>query len=114
MYEYKGELKRVVDGDTLDVVIDLGYRMTTTQRIRLARVNTPEIFSAKAGTPEHEKGMESKNYVEKRLMDNQNRFRIKTAKRQGKYGRYIGEIFLEDSDISLNEELLQKNLAKPA
>ena len=112
MYEYKAKLDRVVDGDTLDVIIDLGFKMTTNQRIRLAHVDTPEIFRLKRTSEEYKKGIEAKNYVEKRLADNHNEMKIRTYKSPGKYGRYIGVIWLEDSDISLNEELVQKGYAK--
>jgi Kyanoviridae endonuclease len=44
MYEYKATLDRVVDGDTLDLIIDMGFKMTTNQRIRLANINTPETY----------------------------------------------------------------------
>lgn len=112
MYEYKAKLDRVVDGDTLDVFIDLGFKMTTNQRIRLAHVDTPETFRVKRTSKEYKKGMDAKRFVEKRLADNQNEIRIETYKHTGKYGRYLGIIWLGDSNISLNEELVQKGYAK--
>jgi len=112
MYEYKAELGRVVDGDTLDVIIDIGFKITTNQRIRLAHIDAPETWRVKHTSEEYKKGMEAKRYVEKRLADNQNKMKIGTYKAPGKYGRYIGVIWLEDSDISLNEELVQKGYAK--
>lgn len=112
MYEYKADLDRVVDGDTIDVVIDLGFKMTTNQRIRLYGIDTPEIFSAKKGSPEHVKGMAAKKFVEDRLAANDNHFKIKTHKYTGKYGRYLGEIYLADSEISLNDQLVQNGHAE--
>lgn len=112
MYEYKAKLDRIVDGDTLDVIIDVGFKMTTNQRIRLAHIDTPETFRVKHTSEEYKKGIMAKNYVKKRLADNQNEMKIKTYKRTGKYGRYLGVIELEDSDISLNDELVQKGYAK--
>lgn len=112
MYEYKAKLDRVIDGDTLDLVIDIGFKMTTNQRIRLAHIDTPEIFRVKHDSEEYKKGIEAKHHVEKRLADNQNEMKIQTYKSPGKYGRYIGIIWLRDSDISLNEELVQKGYAK--
>ena len=47
MYHYKAKAERVIDGDTLDVNIDLGFKITTVQRIRLARINTPETYNVK-------------------------------------------------------------------
>ena len=112
MYEYIAEVDRVVDGDTLDLIINLGFKMTTNQRIRLAHVDTPETWRVKRESEEYKKGMEAKQFVEKRLADNNNQIRLRTYKHTGRYGRYIGEILLEDSDISLNEELVQKGLAE--
>lgn len=112
MYEYKAKLDRVVDGDTLDLIIDVGFKMTTNQRIRLAHIDTPETYRVKKTSEEYKKGVEAKEYVEKRLADNHNEMRINTYKKIGKYGRYIGIIWLEDSDVSLNDELVQNGYAK--
>ena len=111
MYEYKAVLKRVVDGDTLDLVIDMGFKITTAQRIRLKGINTPETWHRKKDSEEYKKGMEAKNFVVKRLEENGDKMTIRTDKHPGVYGRYIAEIILDDSDISLNEELLQKGYA---
>ena len=112
MYEYKGNLDRVVDGDTVDIIIDLGFKMTTNQRIRLYGIDTPEIFSAKKGSDEYNKGMAAKQVVEDRLAANDGEFTIRTHKYTGKYGRYLGEIYLKDSQISLNDELVQNGHAE--
>lgn len=111
MYIYNALLSRVVDGDTIDVVIDIGFKLTTKQRIRLAHINTPEIFRTKTDSPSYKKGIQAKQYVEKRLLDNDNKMKIETFKTPGKYGRYIGVVILEDSDLSLNQELVQKGYA---
>jgi len=113
MYKYAAKLKRVVDGDTLDTIIDLGFRMTTEQRIRLKGVDTPEIWRQSKSSEEYKKGMEAKNFVIQRLEQNQNNFVIKTEKEAGVYGRFIGTIFLPDTEESLNDELLRKGYAKP-
>jgi micrococcal nuclease len=112
VYEYGAALERIVDGDTLDLIIDVGFKMTTNQRIRLANIDTPETFRVSRTSEEYKSGIEARQYVEKRLADNQNKMRIKTYKNVGKYGRYLGEIWLADSEISLNDELLQKGFAK--
>lgn len=112
MYEYRAKLDRVVDGDTLDLIIDVGFKMITNQRIRLAHIDTPETYRVKKTSEEYKKGVEAKEYVRKRLADNRNEIRINTYKKIGKYGRYIGIIWLEDSDVSLNDELVQNGYAK--
>ena len=112
MYEYKAKLDRVVDGDTLDLIIDVGFKMTTNQRIRLASIDTPETYRVKRTSEEYKRGIQAKEYVEKRLAENQNELKIRTYKNVGKYGRYIGVIWLKDSDISLNDELVQEGHAE--
>lgn len=112
MYQYRAKLKRVVDGDTIDTVIDLGFRMTTEQRIRLKGINTPEIWRQKKDSEEYKKGMLAKNFVTERFQHNNNDFTIITDKEAGVYGRFIGTIFFDDSEESLNDELLRKGYAE--
>jgi len=114
MYEYKAKLDRIVDGDTIDLIIDMGFKITTKQRIRLADINTPETYGQKHDTEEYKAGMRAKNFVVKRLEENQNLVTINTSKLTGKYGRYIGVIWLADNKTSLNDELVEKGFAKVA
>jgi len=112
MYNYTAKLDRVVDGDTMDVVIDMGFKITTNQRIRLAYIDTPETFRRKHGSEEYKAGMAAKEFVIRRLEENQNTFIIDTMKNTGKYGRYIGIIKLADSETTLNDELVEAGHAK--
>ena len=112
MYKYKATVERVVDGDTIDMTIDLGFKITTHQRIRLAKINTPETYNVKKDSEEYKKGMASKEFVIQRIEANNNEVIIETDKLVGKYGRYIGTIYLADSNITLNDELVQKGLAE--
>lgn len=111
MYHYKAKVERIVDGDTIDVVIDLGFKITTFQRIRLAKINTPETFNVKKDSEEYFKGLTSKQYVEQRIAANNNEIELETEKVTEKYGRYIGTIWLADSKTSLNDELVEKGFA---
>ena len=65
MYQYKAEVVRIVDGDTIDVVIDLGFKITTNQRIRFARINTPETYTVKKNSEEYQKGWQPGNMLSK-------------------------------------------------
>jgi micrococcal nuclease len=112
MYEYKGKLRRVVDGDTIDVEIDLGFRMKTEQRIRLKGIDTPEIYRQKKDSEEYKKGQAAKEFVERRFAENSGEFTIRTDKLPGVYGRFIGIFIFDDSDLSLNDELLDKGHAE--
>lgn len=111
MYTYHATVDRVVDGDTVDLIIDLGFKITTNQRIRLRGINTPETYNVKKNSEEYKKGMAAKEYVILRMEQNQNKVIIETEKDVGKYGRYIGIIRLDDSVVSLNDELVNKGLA---
>jgi micrococcal nuclease len=111
MYQYKAKVERIVDGDTIDIIVDLGFKITTYQRIRMARINTPETFNVKKDTAEFQKGEAAKQYVELRLAANNNEIKLETEKVTEKYGRYIGTIWLADSSVSLNDELVEKGFA---
>ncbi len=112
MYKYKVKVDRIVDGDTIDVVVDLGFKITTHQRIRLEGINTPETYNVKKNSEEYRKGMEAKNFVVGRIEANNYEAIIETEKYTGKFGRYIGIVWLADSSVSLNDELVNNGLAK--
>ncbi len=114
MYKYKVKIDRIVDGDTIDVVVDLGFKITTHQRIRLEGINTPETYNVKKNSEEYKKGMEAKNFVIGRIEGNNYEAIIETEKYTGKFGRYIGTVWLADSSVSLNDELVNKGYAKVA
>lgn len=88
MYEYKIKLKRVIDGDTIDAYIDLGFWVSTTKRIRLYGVNTPECRTR----DHHEKkrGMAAKVRVTELLEDADTI--ILKSHGVGKFGRVLGEL----------------------
>ena len=110
MYEYKASLDRVVDGDTIDVVVDIGFYTKIKERLRLAGIDAPEVYGAKKNSKEYLKGVEAKEYVEKRLQENNDEMIIKTDK-VGKYRRWVALIFLDDSKKTLNQELVEQGLA---
>jgi len=110
-YRYRAELDRVVDGDTLDVVIDLGFYIRIKERISLEGVDTPEIYGVPQDSEEYRKGLEAKAYVEKRLAENGNQMIIETRK-MGKWRRWLAKVYLPDTGRTLNEELIEKGLAR--
>jgi micrococcal nuclease len=63
MYKYKARVSRVVDGDTLDLTIDLGFRTFVKQRVRLYGIDTPEIHGVKRDSEEYQKGKEAQAAV---------------------------------------------------
>ena len=109
MYEYKCKLVKVVDGDTVDVDIDLGFDVwLRKQRIRLYGVNAPE--SRTRDLEEKKKGLEAKAYTLEMLSRNDGKFTVKSHG-VGKYGRLLGEIFIEGEEKSLNELLIENGHA---
>lgn len=109
MYEYKAIIKKVYDGDTVTLDIDVGFDVwIKNQRVRLLYINAPEIRGE-----ERPEGLISKQRLLE-LIPIGSDVIIKTKRdRKGKYGRYLVEIFPLDSEISCNEILLNENLAKP-
>ena len=105
MYEYKAKLKRVVDGDTCDAYIDLGFDVSVKKRIRFMGVDTWE--SRTRDLEEKKKGLAAKEYTKEMLSKNEGEFIIKSHG-VGKYRRVLGELFIEGEDKSLNE-LLKDN-----
>jgi micrococcal nuclease len=107
MYEYKiVEVVKVVDGDTVDIVIDVGFNMYRKERIRINRIDTPE--SSTSNLEEKKIGILAKEFVNDWLRS-QITLKIKTIK-DDKYGRILGEIYGDDN-ICLNDLLLENGLA---
>jgi micrococcal nuclease len=111
MYEYRvKKVLRVVDGDTIDVDIDLGFNVSYTQRVRLAGIDTPE--SRTTDLKEKALGLEVKEYL-KNLLDGAEDIVIQTEKPDSseKYGRILGWLFINDEDTSLNEKMISEGYA---
>ena len=101
-YRYRAELDRVDDGDTLDVLIDLGFYIKIKERIRLEGMDTPEIYGVSQDSEEYRRGMEAKEYVERRLNENGNQMIIETRK-MGKWRRWLAKVYLPDTRRTLKE-----------
>lgn len=112
MYTYYATLDRVVDGDTLDITVDLGFRICTQVRVRLAGIDTPEVYRVKKESEEYKKGMEATNFVKDWFASLESpRFLIESDKEQGKYGRWIVTVLTEDKKENLNEVLVREGYA---
>jgi micrococcal nuclease len=111
MYEYYvKKVEKVVDGDTIDVVIDLGFSIMYASRVRLAGIDTPE--SRTTDKMEKALGLESKAYLASRINSAKNVV-IKTEKLDSseKYGRILGWIYLDGDSKSVNTEMIEKGYA---
>lgn len=107
---YVRELKKVVDGDTIDVVIDLGFNVLFEQRVRLAGIDTPE--SRTSDKFEKTLGIEAKEYLKKNFKDATS-IVIKTEKMDSseKYGRILGWIYVNGDTESLNDKMINDGYA---
>ena len=104
MYTYKARLDRVVDGDTVDAHIDLGFDISVHKRIRLAGIDSPE--SRTRDLEEKARGLASKD----RLIDllKYGEFTLE-SKEVGKYGRVLGVLLV--NDLNINETLVEEGYA---
>jgi micrococcal nuclease len=111
MYEYfVKEVTKVVDGDTIDVIIDLGFDIMFSSRVRLAGIDTPE--SRTTDKAEKALGLESKEYLKKNLKDAKS-IVIKTEKMNSseKYGRILGWLYINDDTESINDKMINDGYA---
>ena len=107
MHEYNAIVRRVVDGDTMDVTLDLGFDILYNNRIRLYGSNTPE--SRTRDLEEKKLGLAAKDRV-KELCPVGSSVIIKTTKEgRGKYGRILGEIFV--GEMNINQQLVAEGHA---
>jgi len=111
MYQYYvRKVENVVDGDTIDVLIDLGFDILFQSRVRLAGIDTPE--SRTKDLAEKALGLESKEYLKKQLKDAKSVV-IKTEKMDSseKYGRILGWIYINDDTESINDKMINDGYA---
>jgi len=111
MYQYYvRKVENVVDGDTIDVLIDLGFDILFSSRVRLAGIDTPE--SRTKDLKEKALGLESKEYLKKVLKDAKSVV-IKTEKMDSseKYGRILGWIYVNDDTESVNDKMINDGYA---
>ena len=102
MYQYEAQVLKVIDGDTLDLHIDLGFKVGFNTRIRMIGIDTPEKW--------HPYGKVVKAYLQQEL-EGKKIFLDVTKK--DKYGRYLGVVYLNKNDEqSVNDKLIEINMAK--
>lgn len=105
LYKYKATVKKVYDGDTLTVEVDLGFTLKMELKLRLVGINTPEI---KCSDPREKKlGKEVRDYLRELIL---NKKIYVDSKKKGKYGRYLADIYL--GDLHINQHLVDKGYAR--
>ena len=109
MYRYNVEVTRVVDGDTVDVDIDLGFGMIyKKQRVRMMGIDTPE--SRTRNLEEKYYGKLSKAHLQKILSEGNIQL---LSHDKGKFGRILGELFIGNSVYSINQQMIDEHHAVP-
>ena len=107
MYEYRAKLIKIIDGDTIDVKIDLGFGISLKKRVRLFGINAPETRSK--DLDEKKAGIASKRRLEAVLEASDGKFILK-SKGVGKFGRCLGEILVDN--VNINQLLIKEGLAE--
>ena len=108
------EINRVVDGDTIDVTIDLGFDLYKKERVRVAGVDTPEKRTR--DLEEKELGIHATDWLKEKLDgaisgDDDLIIRTELVGGMGKYGRLLGWLYIGDSELSLNEIMIEEGYA---
>ena len=102
---------RVVDGDTIDADIDLGFDISLTKRIRLAGIDTPE--SRTTDKAEKALGLDAKNWLKHRLEEAKDIIiRTELPDSTEKYGRIIGNLYINGEEVSLNNQMITEGYAR--
>ena len=108
------KINRVVDGDTIDVTIDLGFDLYKKERVRVAGVDTPEKRTR--DKEEKELGLDATAWLKEKLDgalrgDDELVIRTELVGGVGKYGRLLGWLYIGDADLSLNEQMIEEGYA---
>ena len=107
-------IDKVLDGDTIDVTIDLGFDLYKKERVRIAGVDTPEKRTR--DLEEKALGLDATNWMKEQLegaIDGDDELTIRTELKggMGKYGRLLGWLYVGDADVSLNEQMITEGYA---
>ena len=108
------EINKVLDGDTIDVTIDLGFDLYKKERVRIAGVDTPEKRTR--NLEEKALGIDATNWLKDKLEgavagDDDLVIRTELDGGAGKYGRLLGWLYIGDSNLSLNEQMITEGYA---
>ena len=109
LYTYKAKILSVYDGDTVTADVQLGFYVIAHKvKLRLYGINTPEI---RGGTAETKKaGITARDWLREKVLDKE--LTVKSFGK-GKYGRWLVELYLDDEETSLNQQLIEQGLADP-
>jgi micrococcal nuclease len=106
MYTYKLEITSIYDGDTLNGVVDLGFNIRMDVKIRLGRIDTPELRTK--DLDEKARGYAARDFLREFCEKYKDGLLVKTTEK-GKYGRWIGEILIYLPDHEYDSEIMEKS-----
>lgn len=110
LYFYNADVKKIIDGDTLDIVIDLGFDTLRKTRVRLYGVNTPE--SRTSNLEEKKLGLAAKEFTEQWIINSGNKIKLQTIiDKNEKYGRVLAMVW-NDNNECLNKDIISSGLAR--
>jgi len=111
LFRYKAEVISAYDGDTIDIILDLGFKIQLKERVRLYGIDAPEMRGF-----EKSKGVITRDWLREKILGKT--IIVETFKndkdKYGKYGRFLANIYLPDEEKSLNDEMVELNLARKA
>jgi len=104
MYTYKAKVTKIVDGDTIDVDIDLGFYIRVTKRIRFSFINAPERYT--------DAGKQATSFLNSTIPVGSFVIIKTEIDKADKYGRVLAEIFTDENSISVNKTMIEKGYAE--
>lgn len=96
--EYKAYVHRIIDGDTIECTLDLGFGVSIRDKVRFLDYDAPEIFRP-GSEAERELGLEAKRYLQRTILKKDIILDVPPKKERGKYGRILGSVYLNGLDI---------------
>lgn len=111
-FTFQARVERIIDGDTLDLLVDLGFRTRKRVRVRVAGIDTAEIYGAPKGSEEYRHGQEHSAFARAWFEENAGPeewpFILATEKDHGKYGRWPGRIVSKETGNVYNEDVVEE------
>lgn len=115
LYWYQAFVERVVDGDTLELMLDVGLSVHVKERVRLFGVDTPEVYGVKKDSEEYAAGMKASART-KELVEGKSVWVSTVKDKKGKYGRYLAHVYVavegQEELLCLNQTLIDEGLAE--
>ena len=109
-FKYKVKITHIVDGDTFDADVDLGFGIFYKMRFRMFGIDTPETYGVKKTSEEYKKGLLSTNWLIEKI-DGKEVILYTHKDKKGKYGRYLASVSIEGADVGA--QMLKEGRAKP-